>query len=105
MRWNAQPPMPPANAPIPTTDPTAARGNMSLASVYTFADQAWCAAAATLTIATAAHRLPARGAKAVGTISSAIDSIADLRDRLTVPPRQIRDHANLHPSSTTPTAT
>src|SRR2546430_10716190 len=63
--------MPPANAPIPTTDPTAARGNMSLASVYTLADQAWCAAAATLTIATAAHMLPASGANAVGTIKSA----------------------------------
>src|SRR6266568_4601599 len=81
--------MAPANAPIPTTDPTAARGNMSLASVYTLADQAWWAAAATLTIATAAHMLSARGANAVGTISSAIASIAVLRARFTVQPRLI----------------
>src|SRR5437762_11802388 len=78
-----------ANAPIPTTDPTAARGNMSLAGVYTWADQAWCAAAATLTIATAAHMLLARGANAVGTIKSAIASIAVLRARFTVQPRLI----------------
>src|SRR5207249_8462789 len=85
-----QPLMPPANAPIPTTEPTAARGNMSLASVYTLADQAWCAAAATLTIATAVHRLPASGASAVGTISSAMVSIAVLRARFTFQPRLIR---------------
>src|SRR3989475_4105990 len=95
--------MAPANAPIPTTDPTAARGNMSLASVYTLADQAWCAAAATLTIATAAHRLPARGAKAVGTISSAIVSIAVLRARLTVQPRLI-SVLESHPPPTEPTS-
>jgi len=82
--------MAPANAPIPTTDPTAARGNMSLASVYTLADQAWCAAAATLTIATAAHMLPASGANAVGTIKSAIASSAVFRARFTVQPCLIR---------------
>src|SRR5438034_10570653 len=82
--------MAPANAPIPTTDPTAARGNMSLASVYTLADQAWCAAAATLTIATATHMLPASGANTVGTINSAIASIAVFRARFTVQPRLIR---------------
>src|ERR1041385_3190218 len=81
--------MPPAKAPIPTTEPTAARGNMSLASVYPFADPAWCAAAATLTIATAAHMLPAMGASAVGTIKSAIASIVVFRARLTVQPRLI----------------
>jgi len=66
-RWNAQPPMPPANAPIPTTEPTAARGNMSLASVYTLADQAWCAAAATLTT-NRPSTCSASGASTVGTI-------------------------------------
>src|SRR6266516_1972219 len=81
--------MAPANAPIPTTDPTAARGNMSLASVYTLADHAWCAAAATLTIATAAHMLPASGASAVGTIRSAFASIAVFLARFTVQPRLI----------------
>src|SRR6267142_5164773 len=83
--------MPPANAPIPTTEPTAARGNMSLASVYTLADQAWCAAAATLTSNTAVHMLPASGARTVGTIRSAIASIVVLRARLTVQPRLIRE--------------
>src|SRR2546425_4446599 len=95
--------MAPANAPIPTTDPTAARGNMSLASVYTLADQAWCAAAATLTIATAAHMLPARGANAVGTIRSAIASIAVLRARFTVQPRWIR-RLESQPPPTEPTS-
>src|SRR5437867_1281558 len=89
--------MPPANAPIPTTEPTAARGNMSLASVYTLADHAWCAAAATPTIRTAVHMLPASGAKAVGTIRSAMASIAVLRDRLTVQPRLIRAPESHHP--------
>src|SRR5437773_12014554 len=81
--------MAPANAPIPTTDPTAVRGNRPLASVYPVADQAGCAAAATLTVATAAHTLPASGANAVGTIKSAITSIAVLRARFTVQPRLI----------------
>src|SRR5205809_2341367 len=78
--------MPPANAPIPTTEPTAARGNMSLASVYTLADHAWCAAAATPTIRTAVHMLPASGAKAVGTIRSAMarseEHTSELQSRL-----------------------
>src|SRR6267378_6574782 len=82
--------MAPAKAPIPTTDPTADRGNMSLASVYTLADQAWCAAAATLTIATAAHMLPASGASAVGTIKIAIASIVVFLARFTDQPRLIR---------------
>src|SRR6184192_3988799 len=93
--------MAPANAPIPTTDPTAARGNMSLASVYTLADQAWCAAAATLTIATAPHMLPASGARAVGTIRSAIASIAVFLARFTVQLRLIRA-LDSHPPPTEP---
>src|SRR5213076_2596986 len=95
--------MPPANAPIPTTEPTAARGNMSLASVYTLADHAWCAAAATLTIRTAVHMLPASGANAVGTIRRAMASIAVLRARLTVQPRLIRA-LDSHPPPTEPTS-
>src|SRR2546427_13193991 len=95
--------MAPANAPIPTTDPTAARGNMSLASVYTLADQAWCAAAATLTIATAAHMLPASGANAVGTIKSAIASIAVFLARFTVQPRLIKA-LDSHPPPIEPTS-
>src|SRR6267142_2464824 len=95
--------MPPANAPIPTTEPTAARGNMSLASVYTLADQAWCAAAATLTSNTAVHMLPASGARTVGTIRSAIASIVVLRARLTVHPRLIRELES-HPPPIEPTS-
>src|SRR5207247_10163612 len=78
-------------------------GNMSLASVYTLADQAWCAAAATLTIATAAHMLPASGASTVGTINSAIASIVVLRARLTVQPRFIRALES-HPPPIEPTS-
>src|SRR5258705_13223265 len=82
--------MAPANPPIPEIDATADRGNMSLASVYMFADQAWGAAAATLTISTAVHMLPACGANAVGTIRSAMSSIAVLRARFAVQPRFMR---------------
>jgi aryl-alcohol dehydrogenase-like predicted oxidoreductase len=46
------PPMAPAIPPMPTTEPTANRGNMSLASVKMFADQAWCAAQAMAMAAT-----------------------------------------------------
>jgi len=66
-RWNKTPPIAPQKAPIPTTDATAERGNMSLASVYTFAHHAWCAAAATATMSTAVRTLDANGASAVGT--------------------------------------
>src|SRR5256714_8367148 len=62
---------------------------MSLASVYTFADQAWCAAAATPTIRTAAHIPGARDTSVVGTMSSAIASIVTLRARFTDQPRLI----------------
>src|SRR4051812_29410727 len=74
---------------MPTTDPTADFGNMSLASVYTFADHAWCAAAATPTMSTAAHMPGACDASVVGTMSSAIASIVVLRARFTVQPRAI----------------
>ncbi len=94
---------PAANAPIPTTEPTAARGNMSLASVYTLADHAWCAATATLTISTAVHMLPASGANAVGTINSAIASIALFLARFTVQPRLIKA-LDSHPPPIEPTS-
>src|SRR5688572_15197164 len=76
---------------------------MSLASVYTLADHAWCAAAATPTMATAAHIVPAWGANAVGTITSAIASIAVLRARFTVQPRLIKA-LDSHPPPTEPTS-
>src|SRR5258706_15706210 len=90
--------MAPANPPIPEIDATAERGNMSLASVYMFADQPWCAAAATLTISTAVHMLPAWGASAVGMMMTAMRSIAVLRARFTVHPRLIRLLENQPPA-------
>ena len=42
----SMPPTAPAMPPKPTTEPTARRGNMSDENVKMFADQPWCAAAA-----------------------------------------------------------
>src|SRR6266496_3793548 len=103
VRWKTTPPIAPANAPMPTTEPTANLGNMSLARVYTFADHAWCAAAATLTISTAAHMLGARDASVVGTMSSAMASIVALRARFTVQPRLI-SALEIQPPPTDPTS-
>src|SRR4051812_4586938 len=88
---------------MPTTDPTAYFGNMSLASVYTLADHAWCAAAATPTIKTAVHMLGARAARVVGTMRSAIASIVVLRARFTDQPRLI-NALEIHPPPTDPTS-
>ena len=41
--------------PIPTTEPTALRGNISDEVVKRLADQPWCAPAATLISAMAVH--------------------------------------------------
>jgi len=54
---------------------------MSLAVVKRFADHHWCAAAATLTSATADHMLDTRGANIVGMISNAASSIVSFRAR------------------------
>src|SRR5205085_7304600 len=91
----------PVKPPIPTTEPTACRGNMSLASVKMFADHHWCAAAATPTIATAAHMLPTRGAIIVGTISDAAISIVVFRPAFTDQPRLI-SAPDSHPPNTEP---
>src|SRR5438128_7562256 len=101
--WNSTPPIAPANPPIPEIEATAEGGNMSLASVYTLADHAWCAATATLTISTAVHMLPASGANAVGTINSAIASIALFLARFTVQPRLIKA-LDSHPPPIEPTS-
>src|SRR5205823_10103697 len=79
----------PANPPRPTTDATACRGNMSLTVVNRLADHHWCAAAATATMLTAAHIVPAAGANIVGTMASAAASSAVLRPRFTLQPRLI----------------
>ena len=86
---NNIPPTAPAMPPNPTTDPTARRGNMSDENVKRFADQPWCAAAATLTRPTATQRLSTYGANITGTTSSAQTSIAVLRAAFTDHPRLI----------------
>ena len=53
------PPIEPAMPPMPTTELTAAFGNISDVVVKIFALQAWCAAAARLIKATACHILVA----------------------------------------------
>ena len=77
--------MAPAIPPKPTTEPTACRGNMSDTSVKRFADQPWCAAAATPMSVTATQRSLAPDAKTIGTTASAQTSIAVLRPALTRP--------------------
>src|ERR1700687_2054813 len=88
---------------MPPTEPTADVGNMSLASVYTLADHAWWAAAATPTMRTAAHMPGARDTNVVGTISRAIASIVALRARFTVQPRLI-SVLDIQPPPTDPTS-
>src|SRR3954463_12286988 len=84
------PPTAPAVPPMPITEPTALRGNMSDGSVYRFADQAWCAAVARLMIATASHRLSTYCAKKIGVTATALISMVVLRAALIVQPRSIR---------------
>src|SRR5436853_7875157 len=93
----------PAQPPIPTTEPTAPGGNMSLTVVNRLADHHWCAPAATLTIPTATHRLPADGANMVGTMHRAAASRAVLRLRFTLQPRLI-SAPDSHPPVIEPTS-
>src|SRR5213078_546043 len=93
----------PAPPPIPTTDATAPRGNMSLTVVNRLADHHWCAPAATLTMATATHKLLADGANIVGTMDRAAMSSAVLRPRLTLQPRLI-NAPEIQPPVTEPTS-
>src|SRR2546421_4438558 len=60
----------------PTTDPTERWGNMSLTVVNRLADHHWCAPAATLTIPTATHRLPADGDRKSTRLNSSHDQIS-----------------------------
>src|SRR5687767_13605206 len=83
------PPIAPAIPPMPTTEPTAFRGNISDVSVKRFADQPWCAAAASDTKPTATQRLLARAANMIGTTDNAQMSMAVLRDAFTLQPRLI----------------
>src|SRR5438270_13421033 len=75
--------------PIPTTLPTAERGNMSEVVVKRLADHPWCAASAAPTSTTTAHRLLQYGAKMTGTTPTAQTNIAVFRARLALQPRSI----------------
>src|ERR1700693_6417886 len=80
----------PAMPPMPTTEPTARRGNISDAVVNRFADHPWCAAAASPTRPTASQRLLTPETKTIGVTIRAQINIAVLRARLIVHPRLIR---------------
>src|ERR1043166_9005602 len=84
------PPTAPAMPPIPTTDPTALRGNMSEVSVNRLADQPWWAAAAKLIMSTAVHLPTPAAAKTTGTTHSAQINIAVLRALFDVQPFLIK---------------
>src|SRR3954463_6171777 len=94
--------MAPAVPPIPTTLPTAARGNISDAVVNRFADQPWCAAVARLTNPTTTHMLVMEGARTTGTTARAHTSMAVLRAALMVQPRSISVDES-HPPPMLPT--
>src|SRR5215471_7760523 len=95
------PPTAPAMPPMPTTDPTALRGNMSELVVKMLADHPWCAAAARPTKSTATQTFDALAANTTGTTASAQISIAVLRARLIVKPRLIIDE-DIQPPATLP---
>src|SRR5687768_8941132 len=97
------PPIAPNIPPIPTTEPTARRGNMSDTVVKRLALQPWCAAAARLISATADQTLVTCDAKMIGTTHAAQMSIAVLRAALTVHPRLISADDN-HPPPMLPTS-
>src|SRR5436305_10833686 len=90
--------MTPTKPPMQITDATAAGGKTSPTLVKRFADHHWCAAAATLTIATALHNDGAYGANMVGTMSSAATSMAVFRPRLTDHPCRISELENAPPA-------
>src|SRR5512137_1009292 len=83
------PPTAPAIPPIPVTDPTARRGNISEPRVNIFADHPWCAAVARPIKATATHISEALHAKMIGTTHRAQTSMVVLRAALMLHPRLI----------------
>src|SRR5258706_13101388 len=83
------PPTAPAAPPMPMTDPTALRGNMSDGRVNRLADQPWWAAAASEINPTATHRFEALAANMTGAAHNAQTNIAVLRARLTDQPNFI----------------
>ena len=77
------PPTDPAMLPMPVTEPTACRGNVSETSVNKFADQPWCAAAARLMMTTVLHKPGIKETKHIGTTHKAQTSSA--------PPGELED--------------
>src|SRR5882672_8541053 len=94
-------PSAPAAPPIPTTLPTAARGNISLTVVKMFALQPWCAASASPRIATTVHMLFTYGTAKTGTTQIAQISMVVLRAAFTLQPRLIRCD-DIQPPATLP---
>src|ERR1041385_4189381 len=91
------PPIAPAMPPMPTTDPTAYRGNISEVVVNRLHDHPWCAAAATPTSTTATQRFEACAAKTIGITASAQINIASLRPSLMVQPHLISEDESQPP--------
>ena len=97
------PPIAPAVPPMPTTEATALRGNISELSVKRFADQPWWAEAASAMIRTATHWLDTFAANITGTTHSAHTNIAVLRARLVVQPCLIQ-YDDIQPPPMLPTS-
>src|SRR5450755_616559 len=94
--------MAPPHEPIPTTEATARRGNISEAKVKRLADHPWCAAVARLISATAPHKFCTREAIMMGTTASAQISMVVLRARFALHPI-LRNLAGSQPPKTLPT--
>src|SRR5258705_6277620 len=77
----------PAIPPMPTTEPTARRGNGSDVIVKTLADEPWCAEAASPMSATATQMFEVCETNTIGTTQSAQPNMAVLRAALIVHPR------------------
>src|SRR5438270_9301626 len=97
------PPTAPPNPPIPTTEATARRGNISEAVVKMLHDQPWWAAVASPMSATAGQSPLTRETNITGTTHRAQINIAVLRARFTVQPRLIKVEES-HPPATLPTS-
>src|ERR1700693_1578761 len=85
---NSALPTDPAMPPIPTTAPTALRGNISDDVVNRLADQPWCAPAAIPISAMAVHNDLTLAAVQMGTTRDAQTSMAESRAWLGESPRR-----------------
>jgi hypothetical protein len=97
------PPTAPVIPPMPATEPTARRGNMSEVSVNRLAEKPWWAAAARPIRPTAAHMSGTTGASDTGTTHNAHASRAVLRAAFVVQPR-FSSADDSQPPATEPTS-